>query len=74
MTGPEAKSLPDKYPEQERYDKDHEDEGADRCRDPELQRGGRGVLAPAASDAREPVLLVSSAFLHERGLPSPPAD
>jgi hypothetical protein len=74
MTGPEAESLPDKYPEQERNDKDYEDEGADRCCDPELQRGGRGVLAPTAGDAREPVLLVSSTFLHERGLPAPPAD
>jgi hypothetical protein len=69
MTGPEAESLPDNYPEQERDDEDDDHERADRRRDAELQRSGRGVLAPAAGDARDLILAVSSAFLHALRVP-----
>ena len=65
--------LPDKYPEQERDYEDDEHERDHRRYDAELQRGGRGVLAPAARDLREAIPLVSPAFLHAHGVPAPAA-
>ena len=70
MTGRRFEPLPDKYPEQQGDDEDHEHERADRCGDPELQGRGRGVLPAPAGDPREAVLAVSSPFLHERRVPA----
>jgi hypothetical protein len=67
---PFPNSLPDKYPEQQGDDEDHEHERADRRRDAELQRSGSGVLTPAPHDAREAVLAIALAFLHERRVPA----